>query len=417
MGAAIGEPDCTGRTLLVGGLGRILQPVGALTQLFGLYRQQVATGVDADVVELGRLATQLLRHLHVALVAPLFRGVEFIDGRTRLRIGECKDGRLVWTQKQRAVGGSVEKGAVVAGDQHRHVARKRVQPGFEPGDLGEVEMVGRLVEEQRVGIRDPDAGKERQPLPAAAQVRDGALTKGLGHLERIQHDIDAPAFAVRLLARQVPKEPPAWNDNGSSCAGTFCSTWPMVRPRERVISPAVGSKLPPIDRSRVDLPRPLAATMPRRSPAAIERLRLENSDVLRVTPRLRILIKAMFVRSLDCASDGKHPRAANTSAGLGGVSDPMHDSCSVRAASARYGKRRGRSNRNGFQPHHTGADQEIRFARTRSDCTGQPCKRICRALTGPRWRWCRKKVITTQPSFHNRVARSVYHRREQFSTG
>lgn len=59
----------------------------------------------------------------------------------------------------------------------------------------------------------------------------------------------------------------------------------------------------------------------------------------------------------------------------------------------------------------------IRFARTRSDCTGQPCKRICRALTGPRWRWCRKKVITTQPSFHNRVAPQVYHQREQFSTG
>src|SRR5439155_7890973 len=35
--------------------------------------------------------------------------------------------------------------------------------------------------------------------------------------------------------------------------------------------------------------------------------------------------------------------------------------------------------------------------------SGQHCKRICRALTGPRWRWCRKKhVVTAQPSFLDR---------------
>src|SRR5688572_7328867 len=61
------------------------------------------------------------------------------------------------------------------------------------------------------------------------------------------------------------------------------------------MSPSVGSKLPAIERRSVDLPRPFAATMPRRSPGSMERLRLENSGAPSVTPRDRRLIKAMFV--------------------------------------------------------------------------------------------------------------------------
>ena len=49
-----------------------------------------------------------------------------------------------------------------------------------------------------------------------------------------------------------------------------------------------------MQRSSVDLPLPLAATIPRRSAAPIARLRLENSGALKVTPRFRRLINAIF---------------------------------------------------------------------------------------------------------------------------
>src|SRR3982075_3678262 len=50
-----------------------------------------------------------------------------------------------------------------------------------------------------------------------------------------------------------------------------------------------------MQRSRVDFPRPLAATSPIRSPALTTRFSRENSGALSVTPRLRMLIRVMIV--------------------------------------------------------------------------------------------------------------------------
>src|SRR3954471_14953655 len=69
----------------------------------------------------------------------------------------------------------------------------------------------------------------------------------------------------------------------------------MLSPRDLVISPSLGSAVPAMQRSKVDLPRPLAATSPIRSPALTERSSRENSGALSVTPRLRILIRVMVV--------------------------------------------------------------------------------------------------------------------------
>ena len=66
-------------------------------------------------------------------------------------------------------------------------------------------------------------------------------------------------------------------------------------PRDLVISPSLGSTRPAMQRSNVDLPRPLAATSPMRSPALMERSSRENSGAFSVTPRLRILIRVMIV--------------------------------------------------------------------------------------------------------------------------
>lgn len=90
----------------------------------------------------------------------------------------------------------------MATDDDRHIARQRVQPFFQLADPGEVKMVGRFVEQQDVGLGHPDTGKQRQPLPAAAQLRQRPVAHGRRHFERFEHDIDAPAFALGLLGRQ-----------------------------------------------------------------------------------------------------------------------------------------------------------------------------------------------------------------------
>jgi hypothetical protein len=59
-----------------------------------------------------------------------------------------------------------------------------------------------LVGSSSSGLGHPDARQHRQPLPAAAQAREWALAQRLGNLERVEHHIDAPAFAVGLLRRQ-----------------------------------------------------------------------------------------------------------------------------------------------------------------------------------------------------------------------
>jgi len=48
----------------------------------------------------------------------------------------------------------------------------------------------------------PDAGNQRQPLPAAAQRPHFPFAHRFRHVERIQHHVDAPHLAVGLLGRQ-----------------------------------------------------------------------------------------------------------------------------------------------------------------------------------------------------------------------
>ena len=65
-----------------------------------------------------------------------------------------------------------------------------------------VEVVGRLVEQQHVGLRHQHAGKHGKPLPAAAQVFQRPLPQRLGHLKRFQGHIDPPVFAEPLVSRE-----------------------------------------------------------------------------------------------------------------------------------------------------------------------------------------------------------------------
>ena len=80
-------------------------------------------------------------------------------------------------------------------DDGRHVARQRVQQTFKLADPGQIEVIGRLVQQQDIGFRHQRAGQHGKPLPAAAELLQRLLTQRLGDFELLQRHIDAPAFA------------------------------------------------------------------------------------------------------------------------------------------------------------------------------------------------------------------------------
>ena len=62
------------------------------------------------------------------------------------------------------------------------------QPRFEPRDRVDVEMVGRLVEDEDVRLGDERAGQQHAPAPAAGQRVDGHVAR---QAEAIEHHLDA----------------------------------------------------------------------------------------------------------------------------------------------------------------------------------------------------------------------------------
>jgi len=95
----------------------------------------------------------------------------------------------------------LEKGAVVGDEDHR--AGIFEQEGLEPLDRLDVEMVGRLVEEQQVGLRDQRPGQQHAPLPSAGQGVDRDVGR---QAEAGQHQLDAllqsPAITLLQLVLQ-----------------------------------------------------------------------------------------------------------------------------------------------------------------------------------------------------------------------
>jgi hypothetical protein len=68
---------------------------------------------------------------------------------------------------------AVQELAVVRG--HHERALERAQPLLEPQDRLEIEVVGRLVEQQRVGLHDQDPREAHAHLPAARERADVAV--------------------------------------------------------------------------------------------------------------------------------------------------------------------------------------------------------------------------------------------------
>ncbi len=71
------------------------------------------------------------------------------------------------------------------------------QPALQPHHLADVEMVGRLVQDQQVGVSQRRPRHQQQPLPAAGQLGDLLLVPLLGlDPQLVQHHVGAPGLVV-----------------------------------------------------------------------------------------------------------------------------------------------------------------------------------------------------------------------------
>ena len=195
MRAAVREPDIA-RPLGMHRRQSLLQCRGTFTQQLRLLQQQIAAAVDADILQLIGVASQPIHLARFLRQLRLLRGIVLGQQLPRARVGMSVDTRRARPQEQRAVRARVEELPVVAGDHHRHATRG--DPAFQHLDLREIEMVGRLIEQQRIGLRHPGARDQRQPLPAAAERIQRTIMQIGRRAELVEHDIDAPCLAVAL---------------------------------------------------------------------------------------------------------------------------------------------------------------------------------------------------------------------------
>ena len=202
MCAGIGQLDRPGRGYLVRGTGGGFDLGRPLGQLLGFHHQKVGPRLDAGVLQLGGLTAQLVGLCQIIVKAALVGLVGLFQFGPGMGIGQGEKPRAVGAQKQGAVGGLIQKGAVVAGDDDAHIARQGGQPVLQDADARQVQVVGRLVQKVQVRLGDCGAGQKGGALPAAGEGGQGGTPKSLGDRQIIQNDIDPPGFLLRLFGRQ-----------------------------------------------------------------------------------------------------------------------------------------------------------------------------------------------------------------------
>ena len=151
----------------------------------------------------------------------------------------------------------------VVGDEDEPAA-VRGEALLQPHDGVDVEVVGRLVEDQQdivAGLAGrPDLQQrpgQRHPLRLAARQR-GRRRRRAGHRGRAGRGSRPPPIRHRVTSPIV-----------APASGASWSSITTRRPRPRRTTPASGSTRPASWRSSVDLPEPLSPTTPSRSPDAI----------------------------------------------------------------------------------------------------------------------------------------------------
>ena len=100
-------------------------------------------------------------------------------------------------QHQGARGHPIEQGPVMA---HQDEGRGKLvaHPGFEMQDLGQVQMVGRLVQQQEVRLARRRPGDEGEATPAAAELAESCSALLLAEAEGGQQRL-GPIAVDRLI--------------------------------------------------------------------------------------------------------------------------------------------------------------------------------------------------------------------------
>ena len=172
-GSAVGVADVLGLDHLVAEpRAREAQQLGAVARGWLVGDQRVGR-LDPELRLRGpgrRPAAQPRELLaHQLLAALLARGLDAVALGAREHVGRVAALVLVHRRVDDLPGvraDRVEEPAVVGDDQHRAVARG--QMAGQPGDRLDVEVVGRLVEQQQVGVVEQHP-RERDPPPLAAR--------------------------------------------------------------------------------------------------------------------------------------------------------------------------------------------------------------------------------------------------------
>ena len=85
----------------------------------------------------------------------------------------------------------------MAGGDHGAVARQIGEEAFQQADPFEIEMVGRLVQQQQVGLDHHRPRQQHRALPAAGEAAHSAIAQALLHHEIVEQHVDAPALGLR----------------------------------------------------------------------------------------------------------------------------------------------------------------------------------------------------------------------------
>ena len=167
-------------------------------------------------------------------------------------------------------GHAIEERAVVRDHDRRRLLAHQV---LEQRDAVDIEVIGRLVEQQQIR-RERQRQRERRALLLATRRRRGR--RRFVETEAVQifdePRFDAPAFALvgELLVASVRPPRSARLSRSDDAGGSFgsCSTSTTRRPSRRFSSPSSRSRRAAITLSSEDLPVPLRPMRPMRSPSS-----------------------------------------------------------------------------------------------------------------------------------------------------
>ena len=260
-------------------LGELLHARLRLARLAGLRLEAVDEGLQMLALGLLLLGDRGVERLTFGALA-----------RER-RVAAAIERELAGIEMQDPVDRIVEQVAVVADDDHgARIAREMIG---QPQRAFEIEIVGRLVEQQQVGLGEQHRRERDAHAPAAGEIRARALLRGVVEAEagedrggargrRMRADVGKPrldlgdamrvarglGFGEQLRALGVGGEHHV--DQPLRPARRFLCEPPDARARRHVDRCRARSPISPaIARNSVVLPMPLRPTSPTRAPSGM----------------------------------------------------------------------------------------------------------------------------------------------------